>query len=70
MSDILKLFEGLDEKQVRQFRRAIVPALLDLRQRIIIEHEQAENKQRLQNGNLQSENQRGATVQNASVETK
>jgi hypothetical protein len=70
MSDVLKLFEGLDEKQVRQFRRAIVPALLDLRQRIIIEHEQAENKQRLQNGNLQSKNQRGATVQNASVETK
>ncbi len=66
--NILILFEGLNEQQARRFRRAILPTLQELRARIITEHEQGENKQRLQNGKMQSKNKHGATVQNASIE--
>jgi hypothetical protein len=68
MTDILKLFEGLDEQQARKFRKAIMPTLQELRQRIITENEQGESEQRLQNGKMHSKNPHGRTVQNAGVE--
>lgn len=67
---VLSLFEGLDEQQARKFRRAIenqvMPALWELRAQIL--NEQPQDKQRLQNGKMQSKNQRGRTVQNAGIE--
>lgn len=62
--DVLKLFEGLDEKQVRLFRKNIMPTLQELRRQIL--NEQGENKQSIEevihNGKVSRQNQKRRRV--------
>lgn len=62
--DVLKLFEGLDEKQVRLFRKNIMPTLQELRRQIL--NEQGENKQSIEevihNGKMSRQNQKRRRV--------
>jgi hypothetical protein len=65
--DVLRLFDGLNEKQIRQFRREIVPTLQNLRDNIISNEQaktdkQGKNKQRLQNGKMQRKNTERKTL--------
>jgi hypothetical protein len=74
MNEVLKLFEGLTEKQARELRRAIMPTLWELRKVILdaeskqdtaetkSHHEQGQNKQRLHNGTMQSKNKQRASL--------
>ena len=62
--DVLKLFEGLDEKQARKFRKNIMPTLQELRRQIL--NEQGENKQSIEevihNGKVSRQNQKRRRV--------
>ena len=62
--DVLKLFEGLDEKQARKFRKNIMPTLQELRRQIL--NEQGENKQSIEevihNGKMSRQNQKRRRV--------
>ncbi|HMR99819.1 MAG TPA: hypothetical protein PKE62_11235 [Anaerolineales bacterium] len=72
MSDgVLSLFEGLNERQARQFRRSIMPTLQELKARIVAEYEQGDSRQskrkEARGDEMQSKNRERSTLQDAAV---